>query len=757
MTHSDSQNSLSYSRSKATGEAAAIGQLLNKRYRIIKVLGSGSFGPTYLAADTHRPGLPHCVVKQLCPYASGVESLRTARRLFQKEAEILEKLGKNDRLPQLLAYFEENNQLYLVKEFIPGYPLTDEIVPGHPLSQSEVVEILRSVLDILVFVHEQGVIHRDIKPANLIRRQEDKALVLIDFGSVKEIGNLMSGDRTRTVAAGTPVYMPVEQFQGNPQYNSDLYALGTIAVQALTGLSAESLPKLQDMDSRVCWRDRCEIDSEFADIIDKMVCYASGQRYQSAREVLDALDEMEAKAAQIASAKVSAMKTDASKAPILVRAVPDGNISQQKVLGFLMSRRVGLGALALLVLAVVGGFGMKMLPGLGNVERLYLRGEEKIAEGDESGALADFDRAISLAPDDATGYYKRGNAHFDLGNLDGAIADYTQAIQLDPTQVDFYYNRGLVRSQLQDFQGAIEDFDRVVELEPNDAEGFYQRGLAAYDLGDYQAAINDYTQAILFDGENPNTYQSRGLAYSALGDKQKAMADYTQAIAVDAENPTAYYSRGRARYALGDYTGALEDYSRTLELDDRNADAYTNRCSVQLNLGEYDKAIADCTRGLEIDPQAWVAYSNRCVARYNLQEYEAAVSDCTQALELSPNHAKAYSNRGMARTALGEIEVAIEDYTQAIRLNPHDAVAYSNRGLAYAELKDYRKAIEDQTQAIRLNPELGVAYFNRGTIRRQMDDRPGAIEDFQRAATTCLDRGMVSCYDNAQSQIQELK
>ena len=111
----------------------------------------------------------------------------------------------------------------------------------------------------------------------------------------------------------------------------------------------------------------------------------------------------------------------------------------------------------------------------------------------------------------------------------------------------------------------------------------------------------------------------------------------------------------------------------------------------------------------------------------------------------------------MARTALGEIETAIEDYTQAIRLNPHDAVAYSNRGLAYAELKDYRKAIEDQTQAIRLNPELGVAYFNRGTIRRQMDDRSGAIEDFQRAATTCLDRGMVSCYDNAQAQIQELK
>ncbi|MBE9042570.1 tetratricopeptide repeat protein [Oscillatoriales cyanobacterium LEGE 11467] len=757
MNHSDSQNSLSNSRSKVTGEAAAIGQLLNKRYRIIKVLGSGSFGPTYLAADTHRPGLPHCVVKQLCPYASGVESLRTARRLFQKEAEILEKLGKHDRLPQLLAYFEENHQLYLVKEFIPGHPLTDEIVPGHPLTSSEVGEILRSVLEILVFVHGQGVIHRDIKPANLIRRQEDKALVLIDFGSVKEIGNLINGDRTRTVAAGTPVYMPVEQFQGNPQFNSDLYALGTIAVQALTGLSAQSLPKLQNLESRVCWRDRCQVEAGLADIIDKMVEYSSGQRYGSASEVLSALDEMEAEVTRMPSSTASTVKTDASKASILVRAIPGSSFHpQQKPSRSWILRRAGLGAVVLILLGA-GGWGLKMLPGLGNVEKLYLLGEEKMTEGDESGALADFDRAISIAPEEATGYYKRGNAHYDLGNLDEAIADYTQAIQLDPTQVDFYYNRGWARSQLKDFQGAIDDFDRAIELKPNDADAFYQRGLAAYDLGDYQAAINDYTQAILFDAENPNAYQSRGLAYSALGDKQKAMADYTQAIAVDAENPMAYYSRGRARYALGDYTGALEDYTRTLELDDRNADAYTNRCSVQLNLGKYDRAIADCTRGLEIDPRAWVAYSNRCVARYNLQQYPEAIEDCTQALELSPNHAKAYSNRGMARTALGQIEAAIDDYTQAIRLNPHDAVAYSNRGLAYAESKDYRKAIEDQTQAIRLNPELGVAYFNRGTIRRQMNDRPGAIEDFQRAATTCLDRGMVSCYDNAQSEIGQLK
>ena len=156
-----------------------IGQLLDGRYRVVQVLSSGAFGQTYLAADTRRPGHPQCVVKLLRAPGNSFQIVNTAHRLFRQEAEILEKLGRHDQIPLLLAYFEENNHFYLVEEFIPGTPLNKEIIPGQPWQEKHVIKLLLEILEILKFVHGHEVIHRDVNPSNLIRRQPDGKLVLI--------------------------------------------------------------------------------------------------------------------------------------------------------------------------------------------------------------------------------------------------------------------------------------------------------------------------------------------------------------------------------------------------------------------------------------------------------------------------------------------------------------------------------------------------------------------------------------------------
>ena len=270
-----------------------VGQLLDRRYRVVQILSSGAFGQTYLAVDTRRPGHPQCVVKQLRPPSNTSTVLKTAYRLFKQEAEILEKLGKHDQIPFLLAYFEEGHQFYLVEEFVPGHALNREIVAGQPWPEERVLALLEEVLQLLAFVHSQGVIHRDVNPSNLIRRKPDGKLVLIDFGSVKEVANHVSDYDTefpRTIATGTPAYMPIEQFQGNPQFSSDLYAVGMMAVQAITGLPGTDLPKLQDPSpshtGEIVWRNRAQCSAVLANIIDKMVCHQFGKRYHSAEEVL---------------------------------------------------------------------------------------------------------------------------------------------------------------------------------------------------------------------------------------------------------------------------------------------------------------------------------------------------------------------------------------------------------------------------------------------------------------------------------------
>ncbi|GAA6615237.1 CHASE2 domain-containing serine/threonine-protein kinase [Scytonema sp. NUACC26] len=270
-----------------TPEKASGDSILSGRYQVTKVLGSGGFGCTYLARDMQRPGNPVCVVKQLMPARRDTKFLQVARRLFDAEAEILEALGQHSQIPQLLAYFEENHEFYLLQEYIQGHSLNDELPPVRGIqNESYVITLLKEILEILVFVHEHRVIHRDIKPNNILRRNLDNRLVLIDFGAVKMM-QPTSNEQTElaTVAIGTRGYAPPEQFAGHPRLSSDIYAVGMIGIQAVTGLLPHELQPHPDTGS-VMWRHRAQVSESLAAILDKMVRYHFSDRYQSAAEVL---------------------------------------------------------------------------------------------------------------------------------------------------------------------------------------------------------------------------------------------------------------------------------------------------------------------------------------------------------------------------------------------------------------------------------------------------------------------------------------
>ncbi len=164
-----------------------LGKTLSGRYYIVKHLGGGGFGQTYLAEDRQLPGNPLCVVKQLKPQATDPLTLQVSQRLFDREAQVLYKLGKHDQIPQLLAHFEQEQEFYLVQEFIEGHELKQELAVGKQLNENQVMTLCGDILKILEFVHQQEVIHRDIKPSNLIRRKQDGKIVLIDFGAVKQV------------------------------------------------------------------------------------------------------------------------------------------------------------------------------------------------------------------------------------------------------------------------------------------------------------------------------------------------------------------------------------------------------------------------------------------------------------------------------------------------------------------------------------------------------------------------------------------
>lgn len=275
-----------------------VGQTIQGRYYVVKQLGRGGVGVTFLAEDQQCFD-SQCVVKQLKPKTDNPQTLAIARRLFNREAEIMNRLGHCDRIPRLLAYFEQDNDFFLVQELIEGHDLSQEIISGQPWSENKTITFVQDVLEVLLVVQQNSVIHRDLKPSNLMRRQQDDKIILIDFGSVKQVSTQIidaAGQVKQTVAVGTKSYMPMEQMMGRPGFYSDIYALGVIAIQALTGTTPNQLA-ISD-SGEIIWRTKLNpqvnYQPRFLDILDKMVRFRHQDRYTSAGIVLAELKKLDA-------------------------------------------------------------------------------------------------------------------------------------------------------------------------------------------------------------------------------------------------------------------------------------------------------------------------------------------------------------------------------------------------------------------------------------------------------------------------------
>ncbi len=269
--------------------------LLNNRYRILKTLGRGGFGETYLTEDSHMPSRRKCVLKQLKPMVKQPKTPLWMKERFQREAAILEELGNgSSQIPQLYAYFSEDDKFYLVQEWIEGLTLDQYWSQEGNLHRDEVRQILLQLLPVLKYVHSRHIIHRDIKPENIILHQGDNLPYLIDFGAVKEAIATEVNPRTDSIysaSIGTPGYMSSEQAAGRPIYSSDLYSLGLTAIFLLTGKSPHEL-ETDPRNGEIIWREHAfNLDAGLATILDRATRFHPRDRYATAQEMLDALNQ----------------------------------------------------------------------------------------------------------------------------------------------------------------------------------------------------------------------------------------------------------------------------------------------------------------------------------------------------------------------------------------------------------------------------------------------------------------------------------
>jgi serine/threonine protein kinase len=268
--------------------------VLRKRYRALQPIGQGGFGRTFLAIDEDIPSHPACVIKQLHlpTLPEGEYGYQKAVQLFQQEAVRLDDLGSHPNIPSLLAHFEQNRQLYLVQELIQGQTLAQELEQHGRYTEPQIWQLLHGLLPTLQFIHDRQVIHRDIKPANIIRRADDRSLVLIDFGIAK-LATASTQIKTGTVI-GSPEYMAPEQTRGKALPASDLYSLGVVCIRLLTGASPFDLFDVSC--DRWVWRDYLLpnqiVSTRLEAVLEQLLHNSLKQRFSSVTAVLKVLEQV---------------------------------------------------------------------------------------------------------------------------------------------------------------------------------------------------------------------------------------------------------------------------------------------------------------------------------------------------------------------------------------------------------------------------------------------------------------------------------
>ncbi|MCF2151209.1 serine/threonine protein kinase [Desmonostoc muscorum LEGE 12446] len=280
------------------------GLTLGDRYVIVRQIGQGGFGRTYLAEDVNR-FRELCVLKEFSPQVQTAYVVEKAEELFEREASVLYKL-QHPQIPRFRELLRTNLQgreyLFLVQDYVEGETynslLNAKTKQGSRFTEAEVRQLLQQILPVLEYIHSLGVIHRDISPDNLILRTVDQLPVLIDFGGVKQVvatvasqyyqpGGMASSPSPTLL--GKVGFAPPEQMQtGLVSPHSDLYALAATVLVLLTGKLPQELIDTYNLTWQ--WRREVSLSPLLGQVIDKMLSARPSDRYQSARQILQALN-----------------------------------------------------------------------------------------------------------------------------------------------------------------------------------------------------------------------------------------------------------------------------------------------------------------------------------------------------------------------------------------------------------------------------------------------------------------------------------
>jgi serine/threonine protein kinase len=256
---------------------------IQNKYKILKILGQDSLTETFLAQGKGLCSFHRYVIKKFRPILGNPQA-REIKHLFDREAKILKLLsGKNRQFPQLYEYFIDGEDFYLVREWIEGLTLEQKVQQQGKLSETEVKQILGSVLSVLKDIHNYDLVYRELSPSSIVLREgnwlerasnQDCLPVPIYFGRVKELARETQRLNQRSlVLANRQEYISPESEPGELAYASDLYSLGLTAIYLLTGKTPTEL-NTDSYTNQLLWHQEVpHLTTNLVSVIDRAICY----------------------------------------------------------------------------------------------------------------------------------------------------------------------------------------------------------------------------------------------------------------------------------------------------------------------------------------------------------------------------------------------------------------------------------------------------------------------------------------------------
>ncbi|MCA2716869.1 serine protease [Microcystis sp. M169S2] len=357
-------------------------------------------------------------------------------------------------------------------------------------------------------------------------------------------------------------------------------------------------------------------------------------------------------------------------------------------------------------------------------------------------ALADYNKALALNPNNARAYINRADVYKERKEFDLALADYNRAIEIDANFAGAYASRGIFYMARKKWDLALADYNRAISIDPDNPILSFPRGIFYHFQGRNELALADFTRVIDSYSYQAVAYIMRGLAYVSLKKWDLALADLNRAIELDPNSAFGYGGRGGLYEGRREWDLALADYNRAIELDPNSAASYEARGNLYNKQQKWDLAIADYSRAIELGN--FDGYSRRGSVYFQQQKWDLALADYNKAIETAPNPELAYFQRGALYELQKKGDLALADYSQAIRLNPYFELFYRFRGSLYYRQNQLDLALADYNKAIELNSNEAVLYYNRGKIYQQQQKWDLALSDYSRSIE--LDPNCSSAY-----------